>query len=99
MLNQDIANKINNPYYLYHHQPLESCDEYLQFGPAISPSLNCCIPTKNLLLVDRKKNFFLVSGAGDTVFDLKLVSKAVGAKGRVKFANTQEIKKTLDLGI
>ena len=92
------SHQFHHPFFIYHHQPLLSCEDYSRFGPSISPSLNCCTPTKNLFLVDRKKNFFLITVSGDATIDFKTVSKAVGSKGRVKLANNIEIQKTLKTG-
>ena len=57
------------------------------------------MPTKNLFLVDRKKQFFLITASADTNFDLKVISKLIGATGRAKFGNEEELKTILSLGI
>ena len=92
-------NKFNHPHYVYEHQPLQTFEDFSKFGPSISSKSNCCIPTKNLFLVDRKKNFFMITSAGNTILDFKIVSKAIGSKGRVKLANEFELQTILNTGV
>ena len=91
--------KFKHKYYVYDHTPLHTCEEYSKFGPNIPEHLNCCMPTKNLFLVDRKKQFFLITASADPNFDLKVISKLIGATGRAKFGSEEELKTILSLGI
>ena len=93
------SGKFKHRYYVYNHTPLQTCEEYSKFGPKIPENLDCCMPTKNLFLVDRKKQFFLITASADTNFDLKVISKSVGATGRAKFGSEEELKNILSLGI
>ena len=98
-LEREILNIFNHPHYIYDHQPLQAFEDFSKFGPSISANLNCCIPTKNLFLADRKKNFFMITDAGNAIFDFEVVSKAIGSKARVKLANKFELQSILNTGI
>ena len=69
----DKSVNFRNRYYVYEHTPLHTCEEYSKFGPNIPENINCCMPTKNLFLVDRKKHFFLITASADTNFDMKII--------------------------
>ena len=98
-LEREILNIFNHSHYIYDRQPLQAFEDFSKFCPSISANLNCCIPTKNLFLVDRKRNFFMITDAGNAIFDFKVVSKAIGSKGRVKLANKFELQSILNAGI
>ena len=98
-LKKKILNRFNHPHYNFEHQPLQTFEDFTKFSPSVCSKLNCCIPTKNLFLVDRKKNFFMITSAGNAIFDFKVVSKAIGSKGRVKLANEFELQSILNTGI
>ena len=51
--------------------------------------------TKNLLLKDKKGQFFLLSVHEDRVLDLKALPTLVGAKGHLSFASAERVQELL----
>lgn len=72
------------PVTVYNHPPVFTVAEAVQLRGTI-PGAH----SKNLFLVDRKKNHYLVSALENCEIDLKRLHLMVGAKGKFSFASAE----------
>lgn len=78
---------LNIPHQTQHHAPV--------FTVAESQGLRGTIPgahSKNLFVKDKKGRLFLVTALEDARIDLKRLHEAIGAQGRVSFANADQLR-------
>src|SRR5689334_20750156 len=77
-------------YVLHKHAPVMNVAELKNEAGGLSGNL-----AKNLLVKDKNKKKYLVVAGADTEINLKSMSKLLGAKGDVRFADKAELENTL----
>jgi Ala-tRNA(Pro) deacylase len=68
------------------HPPLHTVEESQALRGEIAGG-----HTKNLFVKDKGGNLFLITAEEDSSLDLKTIDKVIGAKGRVSFANAEQL--------
>lgn len=86
----ELLEKLNIEYKNYTHESVFTVQE----AKAIDDSIDT-MPTKNLFLKDKKKNYFLVTAYAYQDIIIKDLAKKIGAKGGLSFAKPDDLVEIL----
>lgn len=75
---------------VHHHPPVFTVEESIGLRGMITGG-----HSKNLFLIDRKKNLYLISSLEDCTINLKNLHSIVGAKGKFSFASAKTMETVL----
>jgi Ala-tRNA(Pro) deacylase len=88
----ELLKKLNIDYTNYTHEPVFTVQEAKHVDDSID-----AMPTKNLFLKDKKKNYFLVTAYAYQDIIIKDLAKKIGAKGGLSFAKPENLVEILDV--
>lgn len=81
-----LLDRLNIPHSTIEHPPLFTVEESRALRGEIAGA-----HTKNLFVKDKAGQLFLITAEEESPLDLKRIDKVIGAKGRVSFANAEQL--------
>ena len=87
----DTLTSLNIPYEVLEHEPLLTMQDGLEIEKKLQIE-----PCKNLLLVNRQQEFFLLMVAGDKRVKVSSLAKEINSS-RLSFASDTDLKRLLDV--
>ena len=87
-----ILDELKIPFKNFEHDSVLTVEEARSVDDSIDT-----MPTKNLFLKDKKKNYFLVTTYAYQDINIKSLAKQIGAKGGLSFAKAEDLLEYLNL--